>query len=327
MPQVEREDADDQRRKDDQRVVAMRARNSLRMSCMPLMMRWPSATAGASDANESSSSTMSATARVACVPRLHRDAQIGFLQRQHVVHPVADHRDVVAAAAQRVHQPFLLLRRDASEDLPSTRGLGERVVVHPRQVYARDDFATRLRSPPVCERGHRLGVIAGDDLRRHPVGHEAFQRRPARRAAARPTGRAPRRASCPCGKPGVVAVVLEQGMDRGGGRTPAPASRCPSTRRRMGSAPVPAPPTGTAAASPAHPARRCHRTGPSNATALHLRGRRERHLRGDVDAFTRESRGQCLGGLVAWRRPTPASNQAWPAPARARPVLRGSRYP
>ena len=45
-----------------------RDRNRYRLSCMPLMIRWPSTTASGSAANESSSSTMSAAARVAWLP-------------------------------------------------------------------------------------------------------------------------------------------------------------------------------------------------------------------------------------------------------------------
>ena len=49
-------------------IDRMRVRNRRRMSCMPLTMRCPSLTAGASAANESFIRMMSATARVACVP-------------------------------------------------------------------------------------------------------------------------------------------------------------------------------------------------------------------------------------------------------------------
>ena len=49
-------------------IVKMRVKNRRKMSCMPLTMRWPSCTAGASAANESFIKTMSATARVAWLP-------------------------------------------------------------------------------------------------------------------------------------------------------------------------------------------------------------------------------------------------------------------
>ena len=46
---------------------------------MPLMMRWPSWTAGARAANESSVSTMSATLRVAWLPLAMATARFDFL--------------------------------------------------------------------------------------------------------------------------------------------------------------------------------------------------------------------------------------------------------
>ncbi len=46
---------------------------------MPLTIRWPSETAGASDANESLSRTMSATERVAWVPDCIAMPRLAFL--------------------------------------------------------------------------------------------------------------------------------------------------------------------------------------------------------------------------------------------------------
>ena len=48
--------------------VAIRVRKSARIPCIPLTIRWPSSTAGASAANESFMRTMSATPRVAWLP-------------------------------------------------------------------------------------------------------------------------------------------------------------------------------------------------------------------------------------------------------------------
>src|SRR3712207_8584428 len=50
---------------------------------------------------------------------LHRDAQVGLLEREHVVDPVAGHRHVAPLPVQRLDQPLLLLRRDP--DRKSTR--------------------------------------------------------------------------------------------------------------------------------------------------------------------------------------------------------------
>ena len=41
-------------------------------------------------------------------PGAHRHADVGFLQREGVVHPVADHRDGMAAVLEREdHRPLL----------------------------------------------------------------------------------------------------------------------------------------------------------------------------------------------------------------------------
>ena len=95
---------------------------------------------------------------------LHRHAQVGLLERQHVVDAIADHGDVVPAPAQRLHQPLFLLRRDAPEDRAARCRLGELRVVHLRQLQAGDE--PDVRAEPRLSRQRRDGfrVVAGDDL-------------------------------------------------------------------------------------------------------------------------------------------------------------------
>ena len=56
----------------------------------------------------------------------HRDREVGLLERQHVVHAVADHRDVVAARPQRVDEALLLGRRDPAEHRVASATRAER---------------------------------------------------------------------------------------------------------------------------------------------------------------------------------------------------------
>ena len=60
-------------------TVAIRVRNSFRMSCIPLMIRCPSSTAWATAAKESSIRTRSATPRVAWLPLPIEMARLAFL--------------------------------------------------------------------------------------------------------------------------------------------------------------------------------------------------------------------------------------------------------
>ncbi len=78
-------------------TVVIRLRNSRRMSCIPLRIRWPSSTAGASDGERvvRQDDVRDAASRLAAA--LHRDPEVRLLQREDVVHAVADHRHVVAA--------------------------------------------------------------------------------------------------------------------------------------------------------------------------------------------------------------------------------------
>ena len=60
-------------------TVMIRVRKSRRMSCIPLRIRWPSSTAGASAENESSVRTMSATPRAAWLPLCMAMPRLAFL--------------------------------------------------------------------------------------------------------------------------------------------------------------------------------------------------------------------------------------------------------
>src|SRR5688572_8717403 len=115
----------------------MRLRNSFRMSSMPLTMRWPSRNASGSTPKRSSSRMRSATAR-GLAAAVHGDAEIGLLQRQHVVDAVADHRYVMAALAQRLDELLLLARRYAAEDGRLGRHVSQTISIQLSQLEARN---------------------------------------------------------------------------------------------------------------------------------------------------------------------------------------------
>ena len=61
-------------------------------------------------------------ARAARAALAHRDADVGRLQRRHVVHAVAGDRDDLATPLQRAHQAELLRRHGARDDVAPCRG-------------------------------------------------------------------------------------------------------------------------------------------------------------------------------------------------------------
>ena len=145
------------------------------------MMRRPSVRAGGSVANESSSSTMSATSRVTELPLRIATPTCALLQRAGVVDAVADHRDLVPCAAQRGDDPFLLLRGDAAEDAVG----GDRLVEGRRSAAVLvevGELADR-RSPGASRPARRASaatvsrVVAGEDLHRDTLGGQAGRAR------------------------------------------------------------------------------------------------------------------------------------------------------
>jgi hypothetical protein len=68
----------------------------------------------------------------------HRDAEVGLLERRRVIHAIARHRDDVASALERLHQPQLLLRRDAREHRHLVRERGQCGVVDPVELLPGD---------------------------------------------------------------------------------------------------------------------------------------------------------------------------------------------
>ena len=65
--------------------------------------------------------------------RCHRDAAVTVLQREHVVHAVAGHRDRVTAGLQRLHHRPLLVRSDAAEHGAVLDCIGELLAAVGRQ--------------------------------------------------------------------------------------------------------------------------------------------------------------------------------------------------
>ena len=93
---------------------------------------------------------------------LHRDAEIGSPERQHVVDAVARHPDVVAGCPQRGDQAALILRPDPPEDAGAVRLDDQLLVVHGRDLQAGQDGARR-DADGRGDRGHGRWVVAGDD--------------------------------------------------------------------------------------------------------------------------------------------------------------------
>ena len=98
---------------------------------------------------------------------LHGDAQVGLLERQHVVDAIARHTDVAPLLAQRAHDVLFLLRRDAAEDVAFGHGRAKGSVAQIRQFRPGDETQRRAGfTQPGLERqrGHRLRVVARDYL-------------------------------------------------------------------------------------------------------------------------------------------------------------------
>ena len=128
----------------------------------------------------------------------HRDGEVGLLEREHVVHAVADHRDVVAARAQRVHEALLLRRRDAAEDDRVARGRA-RARRRPAPSSSGPERSGIVRAEAGLAREGRDGlrVVARDDLHRdaaRPGTRRASpppRRRSSSESATRPSARIP----------------------------------------------------------------------------------------------------------------------------------------
>ena len=263
--------------------------------------------------------TRSATPRVAWLPRAHRDREVRLLERQHVVHAVTDHRDVVAAARSAVDDALLQGGRDPTEDrrLSMRPGRARRR----RGRRARDRRSTR--SSPVrpawrASVDDGLGVVARDDLDRHAGLDEPGERlrgvgRSTSRSATRP------RARMPCGQRGLQSSSVG-GAGRGVGvrrdrEQHAQPARHPTARQSI-------------RAPPSQPSRRPGRgPGIRAGTAPH-RGRRSR-------APTRPDRAvAAVDGAVAAgaartphrarRPPTRRPSRSTSAPTRTAPPRRAA---
>ena len=146
----------------------------------------------------------------------HRDADVGVLQRERVVHAVAGHRDHVTASLQRRDDRPLLLRRDPAEDARRVRA--------PEQAL-RDHSGARARRP-ACRR--RQGRLAGPPRRPYA---DCRRRSP---CIARPGARSKR--ACRSRRAGSVPRTRPGHTARGGREAAPPSSsasaRASSTTRR-----------------------------------------------------------------------------------------------
>jgi hypothetical protein len=106
---------------------------------------------------------------------VHGDAQVGPLERQHVVDAVADHRHVVAAPAQGLDQLLLLGGADAAEDGGRAGRRAESIGVQLGQLQPGQNLAVCCQTGLPGERLHRRRAIARDDLEPDPSRREAGQ--------------------------------------------------------------------------------------------------------------------------------------------------------
>ncbi len=109
----------------------------------------------------------------------HRDADVGRLERGRVVDAVAGHRDDAPVRVERVDDPQLVLRRDAGIDGHLPHGGRARVVVHRRQLAARDDARARRGDAEIGgDPRRRVRMVAGDHQHAHARGVRVGDRGP-----------------------------------------------------------------------------------------------------------------------------------------------------
>ena len=172
-------------------MYSTRVRNTARLSCMPAMIRWPSMTASGSAENESSSSTMSATARVAWLPLCIEMPSCACL---------SDRMSLTPSPTMATHSPFwrsVPTRRALSDG--GTRPNTERVrtasassaVVHRLQLQSRDGLAVQAQADLPGERRHGHRVVARDELQGHAGIGEPGQGRRVRPGGSAPGAPAP----------------------------------------------------------------------------------------------------------------------------------------
>ena len=119
--------------------------------------------------------------------RLDGDADVGGVQRDCVVDPVAEEGDVHARAPRDLDQPRLLIGPDAREDRGAGNRRGERVVVELLDLAAGQDAVDR-DADVAADLGGDGAVVAGDDLDRDAeAGELARWLRPRRPSAGRRT--------------------------------------------------------------------------------------------------------------------------------------------
>ena len=106
--------------------------------------------------------------------RRHRNAAVGILQRQNVIHAVAGHGDRVPLRLQCADQATLLIRCDASENGVFLHRLGKVTVGDERGgVYIALGV---LNARVTCDLADGNGVIAGDDADGHTLRRKVTER-------------------------------------------------------------------------------------------------------------------------------------------------------
>ncbi len=104
-----------------------------------------------------------------CATAFHCDAQVRLLQREHVVHAVADHRHIFSLAAKGIDQRPLLLRGNSPEHGRFDGCRGELGQAHGVEFGAGDgaEITWEPGTPRQC--GDGLRIVAGDDLELDPI--------------------------------------------------------------------------------------------------------------------------------------------------------------
>ncbi len=139
--------------------------------------------------------------------RVHRDADVGGLDRERVVHAVAGHRDRVPAPLQRHDHALLLLGRHPAEHGEGLEDLAELGIVFGQ--LARVVALGHVEADLAGDRRDGARVVAGDDPDADPLGAEVRQGvrgirvAPARGTSARRPARHPRAAARPRRRPSV----------------------------------------------------------------------------------------------------------------------------
>ncbi len=94
---------------------------------------------------------------------VHRDADVGFVERRRIVDAVAEIADGVPGPLQRAHDALLLLRIDLGEDVGALGAMPQRLVIEMIEALA-GEKRMGLEPDRLGDMGGDVTVVAGDDL-------------------------------------------------------------------------------------------------------------------------------------------------------------------